>query len=90
MEVRCRSLSSLLRELDHDRIDMLKLDVEGAEYEVLDAALREGVDFGVLCVEFHKAPSIAPMVEMTARLEAAGFEPVTLAGFDVTFVRPGR
>jgi FkbM family methyltransferase len=89
LKAECKSLSSLTTELGHERIDLLKLDIEGAEYEVLDAALREDVEFRVLCVEFHKTPSIEPMIDMTSRLETAGFEAVALSGFDVTFVRSG-
>jgi FkbM family methyltransferase len=81
----CRSLESLRRELGHSRIDLLKLDVEGAEYEVLSAALKDGIEIGVICVEFHKTPSIRPMIEMTRTLEGTGFRAVALDGFDVTF-----
>jgi FkbM family methyltransferase len=81
----CRSLESLSRELGHSRIDLLKLDIEGAEYEVLASALDDGIEIGVICVEFHKTPSIRPMIEMTRTLEATGFRAVALDGFDVTF-----
>lgn len=89
LEAQARSLSSLMRELGHERIDLLKLDVEGAEYEVLDSALREGIEMSVVCVEFHKTPSIQPMLDMSRRLEEAGFRATAQDGFDVTFVAAG-
>lgn len=33
--VSCRSLASLMEELGHDTIDVLKMDIEGAEYDVI-------------------------------------------------------
>jgi len=87
IEARVRSLSSLMKELGHVRLDLLKLDIEGAEYEVLGAVLRDWLDIRVICVEFHKTPSVTPMIEMTQRLQAAGYRAVALDGFDVTFVR---
>lgn len=46
-------LASILRRLGHDRIDLLKLDVEGAEYAVLDDLLASELDVGQILVEFH-------------------------------------
>ncbi len=88
----CRSLTSLMSELGHDRIDLLKLDIEGAEYEVLDHVLSRNIPVGAICVEFHKTPSIEPMIETSRRLCEAGYEPIHVDGFDVTFVSgdPGR
>ena len=48
-----RSIPSLMKELGHDRLEVLKLDNEGAEYEVLDSCLSEEVSIDTLCVEIH-------------------------------------
>ena len=53
-EAPCKSVKSLLRERGSDRIDLLKLDIEGAEYRVLDGMLRDGILPGILCVEFDE------------------------------------
>ncbi len=53
-EADCRSVTSLMRERGHDRIDLLKMDIEGAEYRVLDSLLRDGIRPGVLCIEFDE------------------------------------
>ena len=53
-EADCRSVRTLMRERGHDRIDLLKMDIEGAEYRVLDALLAEGILPGVLCIEFDE------------------------------------
>jgi FkbM family methyltransferase len=54
-EAPCRSLPSLMNELSHARIDLLKLDIEGAEQRVLAAMLTAGITVKVLCVEFDEA-----------------------------------
>ena len=49
-----RGLMELVGHGHHQRIDVLKMDVEGAEFEALDAILREGMpDIGQILVEIH-------------------------------------
>jgi FkbM family methyltransferase len=48
-----RSLPTIMRELSHDRIDLLKMDVEGFEYEVLQAMLETSLRPTQIAVEFH-------------------------------------
>ena len=52
-EVEVRRLPTLLRELGHDGIDLLKLDIEGAEYEVIEDLRSADVRPDQLLVEFH-------------------------------------
>ena len=37
----------------HSRIDLLKMDIEGAEYAVIEELIRERIPVGQLVVEFH-------------------------------------
>jgi len=46
-------LSSIMARLGHERVDLLKLDVEGAEYQVIDDIVAAGLRPGQLLVEFH-------------------------------------
>lgn len=48
-----RSLPSLMTELGHKHIDLLKMDIEGAEYAVIKDIVGCGVDVSQLVVEFH-------------------------------------
>jgi len=47
------SLPSLMREFDLPRIDLLKMDIEGSEYDVATALCREGPRIRQICVEYH-------------------------------------
>jgi FkbM family methyltransferase len=53
VELPCRSLYSLATEHRHQCIDLLKLDIEGFEYDVLEHALLRDLDIRQICVEFH-------------------------------------
>lgn len=46
-------LSTLMARLGHSRIDLLKMDIEGAEYGVIEQIVREGLPVRQLLVEFH-------------------------------------
>ena len=53
MHCEVRRLSSLQRELGHQEIDILKMDIEGEEMSVLPDMLASGLLPGQLLVEFH-------------------------------------
>jgi FkbM family methyltransferase len=67
------------------RVDLLKLDVEGAEYDLLGEAPRLGVR--VLCVEMHPTRGLRAAVAAFRALRAAGYRCVARHGADFTFVR---
>jgi FkbM family methyltransferase len=46
-------LSTAMHQLGHTRIDVLKMDIEGAEYAVLNNMVEEGIPVGQILVEFH-------------------------------------
>lgn len=48
-----RRLSSIMHDLGHDHIDLLKIDIEGFEYPVIDDFLASGILPKVFNVEFH-------------------------------------
>lgn len=48
-----RRLSSIMRLLGHDHIDLLKMDIEGGEYDVLEDVLGDQISIRQICVEFH-------------------------------------
>jgi FkbM family methyltransferase len=76
IEVQIRRLSTIMRDLDHKRIDVLKMDIEGAEYEVLDEIADRHLEVQQLLVEFHhRFPEVG--IDRTRRaihaLNAAGY-----------------
>jgi FkbM family methyltransferase len=81
-----RTLRSLMEELGHDRMDLLKLDIEGAEYEVPDSLHRDNIYPSTLCVEFDQPHSAFDTWRAVRRLHSAGYETVSVDRFNFTFV----
>lgn len=86
-EAEIRSLETLLRELDDQHIDLLKIDIEGAEYAVMDSMFRCGIFPGVLCVEFDQPAPVLRTRRYVRRLVRCGYSVVKVDGFNVTLVR---
>lgn len=49
---KCKTIPTLMRELDHSWVDMIKMDIEGAEIETIHTMLNHHIYPRVLCVEF--------------------------------------
>jgi FkbM family methyltransferase len=76
IQVEVRRLSTIVQDLGHKRIDVLKMDIEGAEYDVLEEILQNGLAVQQILVEFHhRFPEVD--VDRTRRavkdLNAAGY-----------------
>jgi FkbM family methyltransferase len=52
-EASCRRLSTLMNERGHNRIDLLKLNIEGDEYEVLRSMMADHIRSMVLAFTFE-------------------------------------
>jgi FkbM family methyltransferase len=46
-------LATAMKRLGHSRIDLLKMDIEGAEYAVIEDIVRERIPVTQVLVEFH-------------------------------------
>jgi FkbM family methyltransferase len=91
IDVPMRSVSSVMREFGHTRLDILKLDIEGAEYDAIADILDSDIRVGQLLIEFHhRFPGIG--IERTRssieQLETVGFLPfaVGATGQEVSFI----
>jgi FkbM family methyltransferase len=54
IDVPVERLSAIMQKNRHARLDLLKLDIEGAEYKVLDSIFADRLEIGILCVEFDE------------------------------------
>ena len=75
--VEMRSFGDIVADLGHDRVDVLKVDIEGAEYDVLPDVLASGVPITQLLLEFHDrmfGTTPARSRETMRQLRAAGYE----------------
>lgn len=86
-----RRFRSLAGMLGHTRVDVLKMDIEGAEYEVLNDLLASKIPIGQILVEFHhrwKEVGAARTRQAIAALQAAGYvvAAVSSSGTEYTFI----
>lgn len=88
IKVAARPLPLIMREFGHQRVDLLKLDIEGAEYEVLPTLDFAKLGVRVVCVEYHFGTAgVFGMIREIRSMQSRGFR----LGFrhltDVTFLR---
>jgi FkbM family methyltransferase len=91
IEVSCTDLRSLMEENRHDHIDLLKLDIEGSEYDVIKGILQHRIPVRQICVEYHHG--ILPGISRGRTLRSilslirCGYKLVDQFGNNHTFVR---
>jgi FkbM family methyltransferase len=76
VEVKCNKISTIMVDLKHQHIDLLKIDIEGFEYQVLENIFQEKIPIHQLLVEFHHFfPEIGneKTEKMIQQLEEKGF-----------------
>jgi FkbM family methyltransferase len=88
VELPGRTLRSLMEELGDDRIDLLKLDIEGAEYEVMPTVDLRELGVKVFATQLHHNGAVSGARRLIARLREQGYEPVACRpAVKLTFAR---
>jgi FkbM family methyltransferase len=92
IEVPAYSLPTITKKLGHDRIDLLKMDIEGAEYEVLDGLLDSPVKPRQLLVEFHHrfvTDGLHRTYDVIDRLRESSYRIIAISeiGREISFLR---
>lgn len=75
--VQVRKIESIMADLGHNTLDLLKIDIEGSEYPVLSSLLSTPLRPGLLLVEFHhrfKSIGALPTKETVKALREAGYK----------------
>lgn len=54
VEVLLKSFSDILADLGHQQIDVLKMDIEGSEYAIIEDILTSGIPITQILVETHE------------------------------------
>ena len=91
-EAPCFAVADLPWLLGSERIDLLKLDIAGAEYPVVEALIEADLDVRQLLIEFDEGyrpldrQFLTRMADCVTGLRRTGFRAVCLDGWNVTFV----
>lgn len=95
VECEVKTISSLAAELGHERIDMIKMDIEGAEQRVIPDMIAEGIQPKLLCIEFDQADNVVSLLSLrtfltSLRLHRAllqeGYQLIFKTGANVIYV----
>lgn len=91
IDVPVKSLRTIMRELGHTSIDLLKIDIEGCECDVLDLMLDDGIFPRYLSVDFdlgwtgEKIQNRKRCHTVIERLMRAGYKMIHHDGADFSF-----
>ena len=94
-EAECLSPEEILRRLEIDRVSFVKLNIEGAEYEVMEAMFDGDIRPDVVCITFDELHSpldgdaTGRLRGLVRRFRAESYLPVSAAGSKVTFIYQG-
>ena len=94
-DAKVKSLSTIMAELGHNQIDLLKIDIEGAEYEVLDDIVQHQIPVRAICVEFDEnfmknidSGYLKRITDTVQKLTNHGYKLIRIEKpFDMTFIR---
>ncbi len=86
-----KRVSTIMRGLGHDRIDVLKMDIEGGEYEVIEDILETNVPVGQILVEFHhnfRSVSMTRTTSAVHRLNERGYRifHLSMRGYEMSLI----
>jgi FkbM family methyltransferase len=88
VEVPGRTLPSLMDEFGDDRVELLKMDVEGGEYDLLPTLDLAAMGVRVFCIQLHHTGTLRDARALIERIRGQGFR---LVNYDeavrLTFVR---
>jgi len=74
VELPGRTLGSLMRELGDERVDLLKIDVEGAEYGLLPTLDLRRAGVKLFAVQLHHTATVREAKRLLADLSDQGYE----------------
>jgi FkbM family methyltransferase len=92
LEFRVHKLKTAMETFHHTHIDLLKMDIEGEEYDVIEDMIDSKVSVGQLTIEFHhRFPGIGKVKTETAvaALNGNGYQifEITDSGREYSFVK---
>lgn len=87
-----RRLTTIMQSLGHMRIDVLKLDIEGSEFEAIPDILASGIEIGQLLVEIHyhfAGRSFRAGMDLVRQIKGSGMQCIHVSprGLEFSFVR---
>ena len=92
-EAECLTLKSIMQRLGHEELALIKMDIEGAEFCVIDSLISDNIRPRVLGLEYHFSddePFEKEKEKLVKSIESIidfGMTPIYQRFFDIVFVR---
>ncbi len=87
MEAKVNRLKTIMRGLGHDHVDLLKMDIEGAEHRAIEDILFSEIDVRQIALEFDQPIPPWTIEKTMAKLFLAGYTLLDCWGLNCLFVR---
>lgn len=90
-----KTIQSLMDELGHTHVDLIKMDVEGAEQMVIPNLIADKIQTQVLCIEYDQPVEtfsrlawrcFTQSMILTVQLKQAGYHLVHVSGLTATYL----
>ncbi len=90
--VKMHKLSSIMKQLKHSDIDILKMDIEGSEYDVIEDIIKSEIKIKQLMIEFHHRfdeIGISKTKEAVLKLNNYGYKIfyISKTGEEISFIK---
>ena len=90
-----KTIRSLARDLGHEQIDLIKMDIEGAEQLVIPNLIADGVRPTLLCVEYDQSYEVVSLLSLRTLIKSfrlhravlkAGYLLINKSGWNTTYL----
>jgi FkbM family methyltransferase len=89
LQFECKKLSNIMKSNNHYLVELVKLDIEGFEYEVVKDLMNSNLKINQICLEYHhffKNISILKTIKSILLLRKNGYILHHKIGMDYSFV----
>jgi len=92
VEVEIKTLKTIMKNKTHEKINILKLDIEGSEYEVIESIINDNIKPDQILVEFHSRffhNGILKTINAVRKLKRYGYIlfAISDSGEEMSFIR---
>lgn len=90
-EAECLKYADFVKKqcIDSNNVKIVKMDIEGSEYDVIRGMIKEDLLPEVLCFEIHKLNNrpVYNMLQLLLSINRAGMDLVYVSGTDILFIK---
>ena len=86
-EAECKTVKTIMQKFKHNKIDLLKMDIEGVEHDVVRSIFQDDIYPEVLLIEYDQPCKIEKIIETTELIIRNGYTFPKLDRWNASFKR---